>query len=384
MIDIPCQINHFFHRSCALVLLTNIPYQCEGCDEASSGLAFRCGKCKFQLDVKCTLFPTIESKDADKILHCAHKHPLTLRDSKELGDEVRCRACTKSCFAPSFGCTECNFFLHRSYTVEVQEKEIHHPFHPLHALTLSSPLQLSHHETFQCSSCLELDDWFLLRYHCVNCHFELHMDCFKPKVTIPDFKYEHHIHYLSYFDSIFAPIECNIFHEHAQTGFFRFMACAFNIHIYCIRSTPKTIKHERHLHPLTVTKSPFQYEMISAKHANGSNDEFYCDICEERRYKFESVYCCPECKFITEVRCVISELLPSLTILEEQSTEKGTVGSKNEGSSTIEAIIGNLNDQITKSKQERNALKKEVEKHREILKSLEEELEQKKWQVRKL
>ncbi|MFQ6627097.1 hypothetical protein Gotur_006191 [Gossypium turneri] len=216
-----------------------------------------------------------------------------------------------------------NFFLHRSCAVEVQEKEIQHPFHPLHVFTLSSPLPLPHHETFQCSSCLGLDDWFLLQYRCAKCDFELHIDCSKPRVTIPDFKYEGYIHYLSYFDNTLAPVECNIFHEDAQTGFFRCMAFAFNIHIYCIRSTPKTIKHEHHLHPLTVTKLPFQYEMISAEHENGSNDEFYCDI------------------------------LPSLTILEEQSTEKGTVDSENEGSSTIEATIENLNDQIAKSKQKK-------------------------------
>ncbi|MBA0584344.1 hypothetical protein Gorai_015161, partial [Gossypium raimondii] len=58
MINIPRQIIHFFHPSCPLVLLTDVPCQYEGFDEASSGLAFHCGKCKFQLDVKCALLPT--------------------------------------------------------------------------------------------------------------------------------------------------------------------------------------------------------------------------------------------------------------------------------------------------------------------------------------
>ncbi|MBA0796660.1 hypothetical protein Gohar_007409 [Gossypium harknessii] len=62
MINIPRQIIHFFHPSCPLVLLTDVPCQYEGFDEASSGLAFHCGKCKFQLDVKCALLPTVESK----------------------------------------------------------------------------------------------------------------------------------------------------------------------------------------------------------------------------------------------------------------------------------------------------------------------------------
>ncbi|MBA0646543.1 hypothetical protein Goklo_014500 [Gossypium klotzschianum] len=365
MIDIPRQINHFFHRSCPLVLLTKIPYQYEGCDEASSGLAFHCGKCKFQLDVKCALLSTVESKDTDKIQHPAHDHPLALHESKEFGTKVRCRG--RKYIIPFIPYTLSLYSV--TYLTSVRERDLSSlssptRFHPL------ITLPLSHHETFQCSSCLGLDDWFLLRYRYAKCDFELYIDCSKPKVTIPDFKYEGHIHYLSYFDNTLAPVECNICHEDAQTGFFRCVACAFNIHIYCIRSTSKTIKHERHLHPLTVTKLPFQYEMISAEHENGSNDEFYCDICEKRRYKFESVYYCPECKFIVE-------LLPSLTILEEQSTEKGTVDSKNEGSSAIEATIENLNDQIAKPKQKRKSLKNEVEKHREILKGFEEELEQK-------
>ncbi|TYH06990.1 hypothetical protein ES288_A08G197300v1, partial [Gossypium darwinii] len=120
MINIPRQIIHFFHPSCPLVLLADVPCQCEGCDEASSGLAFLCGKCKFQLDVKCALLPTVESKDADKIQHSAHEHPPASHESKEFGTEVRCRACGEHCLlAPCFGCSKrsCAFFLHRKRVV---------------------------------------------------------------------------------------------------------------------------------------------------------------------------------------------------------------------------------------------------------------------------
>ncbi|MBA0877309.1 hypothetical protein Goshw_000127, partial [Gossypium schwendimanii] len=244
------------------------------CDEASSGLAFRCGKYKFQLDVKCALLLTVESKDTDKIQHPAHDHPLVLHKSKEFGTECAIELQPEihhpfHSLHPltllrdlSYQCKskDANKILHCATKHPLvlcgskelsDEKEIHHPFHPLHVFTLSSPLPLPHHETFQCSSCLGLDDWFLLRYRCAKCDFELHIDCSKPK------------------------------------------------------------------------------------------------------------------------------LLPSLTILEEQSTEKGTVDSENEGSSAIEATIENLNDQIAKSKPKRKALKNEVKKNREILKGFEEELEQK-------
>ncbi|KAL4342008.1 hypothetical protein GQ457_08G026420 [Hibiscus cannabinus] len=373
---------HLFHPRHPLVLISNSPYRCKVCDEEGSDLAYGCTNCKFQLDVKCALFPTIESKDADKILHCSHKHPLTLCESKEFGDEVQCKACAKSCLETCFGCTECNFFLHKTCAVELREKDICHSFHPLHPLTLSSSPPLTHHDTFQCSSCLGSvsDDRNLLRYHCAKCGFDLHIDCAKPKLTIP----VGHEHGLTYFDKTVIRVQCSICHEDAQSSFFRCVACAFNIHIYCIPSTPKTIQHQRHLHPLTVTKSPFEYELISPEYADGSDDEFYCDICEEKRYKLESVYCCADCKFIAEVPCVLSELLPFLIISKDQSCVESTIVSRDEKNSTIEATIANLDTKIAKSKQKRRELKKRIEYHRGILKSLEEELERRNYKLRKL
>ncbi|XVF51806.1 hypothetical protein PTKIN_Ptkin04bG0213900 [Pterospermum kingtungense] len=88
MINIPRQINHLFHPSCPLILLTTRSYWCDGCREHGSGLVFRCGKCKFHLDVKCTLLPTVESKDADKIQHFSHYHPLALRENMKFGNDV--------------------------------------------------------------------------------------------------------------------------------------------------------------------------------------------------------------------------------------------------------------------------------------------------------
>ncbi|KAK8285158.1 hypothetical protein V6Z12_D08G206000 [Gossypium hirsutum] len=99
MINIPRQIIHFFHPSCPLVLLTDVPCQYEGFDEASSGLAFHCGKIQ----------------NADKIQHSPHEHPPALHESKEFDTEVRCKACGEhGLLAPCFACSKrsCTFFLH--------------------------------------------------------------------------------------------------------------------------------------------------------------------------------------------------------------------------------------------------------------------------------
>ncbi|KAK8630410.1 hypothetical protein V6N13_079206 [Hibiscus sabdariffa] len=79
----------------------------------------------------------------------------------------------------------------------------------------------------------------------------------------------------------------------------------------CHPSTPKTINHESHPHPLTLTKSPLEFELNSDQDVYNSEAEFYCDVCEERRHKRESVYCCADCKFIAELKCIT----PNVTVL---------------------------------------------------------------------
>ncbi|XWS49140.1 hypothetical protein CRYUN_Cryun13aG0138100 [Craigia yunnanensis] len=373
MMNIPRQINHIFHPSCPLILLKPPSHQkkCSSCDEVGSDLVFRCGKCYFQLDVKCALLPTVESKGADKIQHSAHQHPLALRENMDLGSEVRCRACGENCFDPCFVCERCNFFLHRQCAVELQ---IQHHFHPLHPLVLSPLPPNLDHDTIKCPACGGMFDRFMLVYRCAKCDFNLHTDCAKPKLT-PFLKYGGHSHFLNFVDKTRAPFLCRICSDKAQSCFFRCVACQFNIHLYCLPSAPKTIKHRCHLHPLTLTRSPLEFELNSPEEKYNSNDEFYCDVCEEKRYKFESVYYCEECKFIAEIRCVMSELLPSLTISKDQSTMNGRVISRDEENSALEATIAELKNTITELREEEKPLEVEIEK-------LQSRLETIKWKLK--
>ncbi|XWS49179.1 hypothetical protein CRYUN_Cryun13aG0141600 [Craigia yunnanensis] len=309
MINIPRQINHFFHPSCPLILLTTPFFSCEGCNEDGSGLAFHCRKCDFHLDVKCALLPTVESKGADKIQYYAHHHPLALRERMEFGSEVRCRACRETCLGPCFVCERCGFFLHVPCAVEFPQ-EIHHPFHPLHPLalsTISSDSDDDDDDTFECPACGGTGDRFMVVYRCAKCDFNLHTDCAKPKLTPFLLKYGGHPHFLTFFDKTRNQFMCDICGKEAQSCFFRCVVCEFNIHLYCFPSAPKTIKHKCHLHSLTLTVSPFEFELNTPEDADNSDNEFYCDACEEKRIKVESVYYCEECRFIAEIRCVMSE-----------------------------------------------------------------------------
>ncbi|OMP10164.1 Zinc finger, PHD-type [Corchorus olitorius] len=383
MMKIPQQINHLFHPSCPLTLLTPpSSYKCAGCDdehEPVSSLAYSCEKCGFQLDVKCALLPTLEdqSKDANKIQHVAHRHPLLALPHNNKGAdntivsevEYRCVVCGEKCPLEScFGCERCQFFIHRSCAIEfTTEAEIDHYSHPLHPLTLSSTAIVESTTNRRCGECLGSIDEFMLVYHCAKCNFNLHVDCAKSKQRLL-VKYESHSHHLTFFDKTQAVTRCSICdggHGAALNCVFRCVACDFNLHFYCHPSTPKTITPKCHLHPLTLAKSPFEFELISPEYQDASDqsdDEFYCDVCEEKRFKHESVYYCKECKFIAETRCVISELLPCLTGSEGYPSGDDRAISADEENSALEASIAKRTTEIAQLRDVEKSLKLKLDK----------------------
>ncbi|OMP13986.1 DC1 domain-containing protein [Corchorus olitorius] len=323
IINIPRQINnHSFHPSCPLIPVSvpsdHYPCDCYGCWEISPRLVFRCGKHSFQLDVKCALLPTLDqSKDTDEIQYVGHRHPLVaIRHNKD-----------KTCIP-------------------------------------------------QCGACLGSIDRFVHMYRCDNCDFNLHFDCaIKHKHTTKQLlvKYEGHSHPLTFFDKIGEGASCDICEKGARNCIFRCVACDFDIHLHCHPSAPKTITHKSHLHPLTLTESPFDFEFVSPQYRENSDRNrdaynFYCDVCEEKRFKPESVYYCKECKFIAETRCVISELLPFFSSSEDHPTGEDGASSRNDDNSALEAYIAEL-------KEKKRPLESEIEKLKATLEALEVELE---------
>ncbi|XWS49694.1 hypothetical protein CRYUN_Cryun12cG0025200 [Craigia yunnanensis] len=312
------QINHFFHP-CPLILLTSpFSYTCGGCDERGSALTFSCGRCHFQLDIKCALLPTVKSEGSKLIQHFSHQHPLALREDMDGSNEVRCKACGEICSGPSF------------------------------------------------------DVRSLLAYRCSKCEFTLHKDCAK---RTPSFKYGSHPHLLTLFyktDGIY----CDICYKKANNFCLRCVVCRFSIHLYCHPSIPKTINYKRHIHPLTLTNSPFDYELNSPEDAHNLDDEFYCDICEEKRDKENQVYYCETCKLIAETGCVISVLLPFLTISEDQSTTSSRIISTDEESSATDPMLAKLDEEIAKHSEKATPLKVEIKSLKVLIQKLQARLQE--------
>ncbi|CAK7337257.1 unnamed protein product [Dovyalis caffra] len=129
---------------------------------------------------------------------------------------------------------------------------------------------LSHHEKFNMS------------FTHLICDFDLHIKCTE---IMPTISYKGHHHQLFFLENI--DIECN-----------------FNLHHVC-GPLPCTIKHECHIDPIILTDSPCEDDTY----------QFYCDACEKERDPRLSIYHCKECHFITEIKCVMSEII--LTLLGE-------------------------------------------------------------------
>ncbi|KAK8316007.1 hypothetical protein V6Z11_A13G010900 [Gossypium hirsutum] len=321
MKSIPRQlINHRIHP-CTLIFITYpFWYECDCCGERIfSHMSFSCGACDLNLHVKCALFPTIDSEDAKEIQHFSHPQTLALvQNDEEYGNEPRCVACAQICLAPAptFRCSRSrdHFFLHKSCYVKLPYKsyKLKHPSHPDHPLTIKSLPYNDHIRT--CDACFRGIDSTLLAYSCQKseCKFNLHLDCYK---LLPSITFSGHQHLLTLIEKT-ADVTCHLCGVNCHNFVLRCVPCDINIHFQCHPSAPETIKHKSHLHPLTLTNSPFEFELNSDE----EEEEFYCDVCEQKRNQRELIYYCTECKFIAEIKCVFSEVL--LLLFEDNSFGK--------------------------------------------------------------
>ncbi|KAK6262850.1 hypothetical protein QUC31_008666 [Theobroma cacao] len=362
MISIPRKINHFFHP-CPLILCTSgIFYTCGGCEDSGSFLTFSCRRCRFELDVKCAVLPTVQSGGAKQIQHPSHQHPLALLENIK-GRGVRCKACGKICsgLTNTFGCRRCKVFFHKSCAVELS-KELHHPFHT-HSLTPSS-----YPQNDSCAAC-GLIVRSLPFYRCNECKFSLHKDCAKLK---PSYEYGPHPHRLTLIDKTDG-IYCDICYEKANNFCLRCVVCRFSIHLYCHPSVPTTIEHKCHIHPLTLTESPFEFELNSPE---DEDEEFYCDACEKKRDKENPVYYCVSYKFIVEIGCVTSSLLSFLTNSDEQSRMSSRIISTDEENSEIDPVLAKLDEEIAKCREKAKPFELEIESLKRLIQKLQARLQE--------
>ncbi|XP_015866494.3 uncharacterized protein LOC107404064 [Ziziphus jujuba] len=173
-----------------------IKYECSFCRETKSGYFYHCGhhQCDFRIDLICsTDFEWMSSALLRRFefQHFFHDHKLSPLKSEYIRS---CNGCGLRTFdVPILGCQRCHFYLHP--LCSQVPKEMVHPFHPQHTLTL---LQKPPADELRCIACRKrIKDAFVL--HCTQCPFNLDIGCAFLK---PSVKHDRHKHLLAHFEKI--------------------------------------------------------------------------------------------------------------------------------------------------------------------------------------
>ncbi|KAL0553472.1 hypothetical protein IC582_007367 [Cucumis melo] len=220
----------------------------------------------------------------DNEIQCSvHSHNLNLTMGiKRKGDRI-CDGCLKGLLSSSYGCQQCDFYVHKE-CAKLPKIKTH--FLHQHLLTLISIPNF----IFHCEACREYFHGFA--YHCKICLSTFDIRC--TSIKIP-FKHPGHQHPLS-LDRTNEEHNCEACGEGVKNRVsFRCVRCNFYLDAKCA-TLPLTVRYRFDAHPLNLT---FVEEEES--------DEYYCDVCEEEREPWLWSYSCRICCFEAHLGCVLGE-----------------------------------------------------------------------------
>ncbi|WRX22930.1 DC1 - like 10 [Theobroma cacao] len=163
--------------------------------------------------------------------HFGHQHNLRIYQLQPGDHEYRCSGCDSFCSGSAYGCLGCKFFLHEQ--CGNAGRSLQHPSHPFHHLTLV-PYTTHLAGTFACNACGDTGNAF--SYCCPLCDVDLHVPCaFLPQII----KHESHLHSLSLTYSLPFPNVssrfCDICHKLLDCKYWSYncFACNFAAHALC-------------------------------------------------------------------------------------------------------------------------------------------------------
>ncbi|XP_021283326.1 uncharacterized protein LOC110415887 [Herrania umbratica] len=270
--QLPVQITHALHSEHFLDLSSHVSHDfiCDKCVCTARGFKYSCKHCSFNVDYFCALKTNEEGRwrcrhkeQRSIIKHFIHQHGLSLFSYRKISIlSYVCAWCQDLLSGRSYGCLDCDFFLHESCIWEIP-KELQHPFHPSHHLYL----QFSNLSAY-CNACKgELDQYPNRHYCCYDCNFWLHIGCARLLPTLKNNCHEHDLTYLVKHSryKIFACNSCggNCCHEIPKIFRKKFYhnsvprKCAFYLCVQCdlnfdfdCASIQSKVKHRSHRHEL--------------------------------------------------------------------------------------------------------------------------------------
>ncbi|KAL4379522.1 hypothetical protein GQ457_02G039840 [Hibiscus cannabinus] len=301
--NLPSEINHPFHRDHPLVLLSNPPSGyveclCDFCDGSCNGFVYHCFSCGFDVHVSCALLPPYVTGEFLELERFSHKHQLDFIEKHE--ESVCCFGCKEVISGPGYGCSRCEFFLHKKCSM--LPPMISHPYHREHPLILLTNLP-PYYSSCACDFCHRTCQGFI--YHCPTCKFDLDIKCASlPRCIV---EAENHRHR---FIHLMKPLSfiCDACGIEGDRFPYLCTQCQVLVHEEC-RFLPNTIEIRDHCHPVTQF-SFFQGISDSCNHR--------CGICHDEVSVKYSGYGCLCCNFIAHLNCAVEN---SVSVIKTKGDE---------------------------------------------------------------
>jgi hypothetical protein len=306
------QINQSDHRVCLLCVKkvnTNLVYYCSTCDfvthlycganinmkgrqwERIESTSMKCEDPGLDESIDSLLYVVKKIKlgedkveTAVEIKHFSHEHDLKLIDHEQLENDEKCDGCMWPIYPPFYTCTPCRFFLHKS-CVELPTKKSH-PLHRHPLILLPETLMLI--SIFGAMLVGAYCNGFV--YHCDECDFNLDVQC----SLMPDiFNHEGHEHRLI----LYSASDYEKCSSCDSKGIiFRCAHCEFTLDFKCA-TLPRTTKY-----------GPYEQSFaLCYKVEDDSEDEYYCDICEQPRDPNHWFYYCADIDFPAHPKCILGK-----------------------------------------------------------------------------
>ncbi|PRQ58739.1 putative chromatin regulator PHD family [Rosa chinensis] len=212
---------------------------------------------------------------------------------------ISCQGCIRPITEDFYSCTKqdeesCHFYLHKT-CARLPERTLLPLLHQHQLILLARAPSID--GVFQCSICGIFHQGFV--YSCEDqCAlptgknpFYLDLEC-SIYWENRDLKHESHAHPLL-LEKNWEDVCCR---GCGSKIFFLFSCkrCNFHLCIACVR-LPLTARHQYDKHPLKLTYESIEDEL----------GEYYCEICEGKRYPAHWFYWCKECEFDCHPHCII-------------------------------------------------------------------------------
>jgi hypothetical protein len=222
----------------------------------------------------------------EEINHFSHQHDLKLSD--ELLNNEKCDGCMLPIFPyPFYSCAQCGFFLHKS-CVALPRKKRHPLIHP-HLLTLFAKAPYNCSGLLICNVCDRSFNGFT--YHCKECYFDADVQC---SLISDIFTHDGHEHSLILSRMPYNE-KCSCCDNSGRV--FKCAECEFTLDVKCA-TLPHTMRYRQFEQSFKLCyKAEDDYE----------DDEYYCDICEEKRNPKYWFYYCIDMSFPAHPDCILGK-----------------------------------------------------------------------------